>query len=180
MLAPLQLPRKLTRSPPAVCRGKKNSNSPVERTILLNEKDIWICPSCPVDVLSCWERHSSWSSQSLPRSVDCSRDCRNSSCEGGRKTAVRFQTITWWTSQGLVHPDALTCIHRTPLALGGKSLGALPGDSVSSWTHTSVECGSTTWNSDHCRNGTRVGGGERPGAVRGGVLDSRASFFFSC
>lgn len=44
---------------------------------------------------------------------------------------------------------ALTCIRHTPLALGGKSLGAPLGDSVSSWTRTSVEYGLTTWNSDH-------------------------------
>lgn len=60
------------------------------------------------------------------------------------------ETITVWEQIArLLQGYPLTCIHHTPLALGGKSLGALLGDCVSSWMHTSVEYGLTTWNSDH-------------------------------
>lgn len=73
-------------------------------------KDIWIFLSSRVDVPSCWERHSSWSSQSPLHSMDCSRDCHNSSWKkikssstfGGKKSFIRpgscvlsQKTVTW-------------------------------------------------------------------------------------
>lgn len=67
-------------------------------------KDIWICLACQVDAPSCWERHSSWSFQSLQHWKHDTPDYHSNSWEAhiyARNSVILPITITITTSSNI-------------------------------------------------------------------------------